>query len=448
MKPFAAVCYPLAVDGLTCRAPPSTAIQRVVKKERNCVERRGELRCELKQDSDEGIPETQEVSMKRARYLTGLLLLLAIFAPASTAQLGKTILIPAGSEEDHQLTAINAAEDPAEKLKLLEDFSKAHENDEFQVVADEQFVNFYLNAKQYDKVFEYGDKLWAVDPDNYANGVNLVRAGNEKGDFDRVFDSGEKATAILQRYKASPAPEGTEASAWEQQKTQKLEQVKENQDYIEQSMMSAAYQPKDAVKKADLLVRYAKDFPDSPNAEQALSVAAVTYQQAQGPQKMLDLANGVLAKDPNNLGMLLLLADYYSEKGTQLDKAEEYAKKVSSICDAAKKPDNVSDDDWKKQNGLKGLALSALGQVNLQKKDNLTAVKNLSSATPLVKSDPGSFARNQYRLGFAYLNLKRNAEAKQAFTDAASVNTPYKAPAEDKLRELGASRAGGGRKPT
>ncbi len=70
----------------------------------------------VKQDSDEGIPVIQEVSMKSARYLTGLLLLLAIFAPASMAQLGKTILIPAGSEEDHQLTAINAAEDPAAKL--------------------------------------------------------------------------------------------------------------------------------------------------------------------------------------------------------------------------------------------------------------------------------------------------------------------------------------------
>jgi tetratricopeptide (TPR) repeat protein len=387
--------------------------------------------------------------MKRARFLTGLLLLLAMFAPASMAQLGKSILIPAGSEEDHQLTAINAAEDPAAKLKLLEDFAKAHTDDEFQVIADEQFVNFYLNAKQYDKVFEYGEKLWAVDPDNYANGVNLVRAGNEKGDFDRVFDYGEKATAILQRYKAAPAPEGTAAEAWEQQKTQKLEQVKENQDYVEKSMLIAAYQPKDEVKKADLLVRYAKDFPDSPNAEQVLSVAAVTYQQAQGPQKMVDLANGVLAKDPNNLGMLLLLADYYSEKGTQLDKAEEYAKKVAAICDAAKKPDSVSDEDWKKQNGLKkGLALSALGQVNLQKKENLAAVKNLTSAAPLVKSDPGSYARNQYRLGFAYLNLKRNADAKQAFTDAASVNTPYKGPAEEKLKELGASKAGAGRKTT
>jgi hypothetical protein len=41
-------------------------------------------------------------------------------------------------------------------------------------------------------------------------------------------------------------------------------------------------------------------------------------------------------------------------------------------------------------------------------------------------------------LGFALLNLKRNAEAKEAFTQAASVNSPYKALAQEKLKSLAA----------
>ena len=84
----------------------------------------------------------------------------------------------------------------------------------------------------------------------------------------------------------------------------------------------------------------------------------------------------------------------------------------------------------------KGLALSALGQVNLQKKDNASAVTNLQAAAPLVKPDNFSYAKNQYRLGYAFLNLKKLPEAKQAFTDAASVNTPFKQPALDKLKAL------------
>ena len=377
--------------------------------------------------------------MARARFLTGLLLLLAILAPASTAQLGKIVPIPMGSDEAHQLEAITAATDPAEKLKLIDEFSNAHPDDDFQIIADEQYVNYYINAKQYDKAFEYGDKLWARDPGNFANGVNLVRAANEMGDTERLFAYGEKAGGILERYKAASPPPGTSADSWDQQKALKLGQEKENQDYIEQSLLGAAYQVKEPAKRADFLARFAKIFPDSPNAQRALIGAAYSYQQAKDPQKIQELANGVLAKDPNNIGMVLALADIYSEAGTQLDKAEEYAKKVGALCDAAKKPENMSAEEWKKQNDLqKGLALSALGQVSLQKKDSATAVKNLLSAAPLLKADATSYARNQYRLGYAYVNLKKKPEAIQAFTDAASVDSPYKETAAEKAKELSA----------
>ena len=164
---------------------------------------------------------------------------------------------------------------------------------------------------------------------------------------------------------------------------------------------------------------------------------------------MLEVANGLLAKDPNNLGMLLLLSDYYGEKGEQLDKAEAYAKKAITLLDTAKKPDEMTEDQWKQQTSLqKGLALSSLGQVNLQKKDNTTAVTNLKAAAPLLKADDGSYARNQYRLGFALLNLKKNAEAKEAFTQAASVNSPYKGPAQEKMKGLAGAGAAPARKKT
>jgi tetratricopeptide (TPR) repeat protein len=374
--------------------------------------------------------------MTRLRIFA-VLLFLFLFASASKAQLGKSVLIPAGSEVDHQMSAINAASDPAEKLKLIDQFAQAHADGDFAILADEQYVNYYLGAKQYDKAFEYGDKLFALDPDNYANAVNLVRAANEKGDPQHVLTYAEKAGAIIQRYKASPPPAGTTPEAWTQQKEQTLAAVKENQDYIEQSYLNAAYQLKDPVKKAESLQRFGKIFPDSPRAEQALSMSALAYQEAQNRPKMQEVANAVLAKNPDNIGMLLLLADDYSEKNEQMDKAAEYAKKAAALCDTAKKPEGVSDADWQKQITLqKGLALSALGQVNLEKKLNAQAVDNLTKAAPLLKANAVSYARNQYRLGFAYLNLKKNAEAKQAFTEAASVDSPYKGPAQDKLKGL------------
>jgi tetratricopeptide (TPR) repeat protein len=378
--------------------------------------------------------------MSYLRVFAGLLLLL-LLTPASKAQLGKSVLIPAGSEVDHQLSAINAATDPVEKLKLIDQFAQTYPEGDFAILADEQYVNYYLAAKQYDKVFEYGEKLLALDPDNYADVVNLVRAANEKGDPNRIMTYAQKSAGILERFKASPPPANTNADNWAFQKTQTLATIKENQDYIEQSFLNAAYHLQDPAKKAESLQRFAKDFPDSPHAEQALGMAAFAYQQAQNRPKMQEVATTVLAKYPDDIGMLLLLADDYSEKSEQLDKAADYAKRAAALCDSAKKPEGVSDADWQKQTTLqKGLALSALGQVYLEKKQNSQAVDSLTKAASLLKSNAVSYARNQYRLGFAYINLKRNAEAKQAFTEAASVDSPYKAPAQDKLKGLGAAK--------
>jgi len=376
--------------------------------------------------------------MSSTRILTALLLLSASLAPACKAQLGKNVMIPAGSDADHQLNAINAA-DPSQKLALIDAFAKANPEPDFQIVADEQYVNYYLNAKQYEKAFEYGEKLFALDPNNYLNAVNMVRAAAEKGDHAKLFTYGEKANSILANYKAAPPPEGTNPDDWSRIRTDKLVALRDDQDYVEEALIGGAYNAKDPAKRGDYLVRFSKMYPNTPESEQALAVAATAYLQAQNRPKMLEVANGVLAKDPDNIDVLLLLADDYSERGEQLDKADTYAKKAASLADTLKKPDNISDEEWQKKITIqKGWALSSEGQVSLQKKQSAQAVDSLSKASTLLKSNAGLYARNQYRLGFAYLNLKKTAEATKAFTEAASVDSPYRAMAEDKLSELGA----------
>jgi tetratricopeptide (TPR) repeat protein len=356
-----------------------------------------------------------------------------IAATPAAAQIGKYVPVPAGSDADHALSEINAATDPAQKLALIDKFAASAQGD-MVILADDTYVNYYLAAKNYDKAFEYGDKLFAIDPDNFANAVNMVRAASEKGDSDKLFSYGAKAADILKRYKASSVPDD--------EKKRNLENAHDNTVYVQQLVFNGAYQTQDPTKRAALLVQFAQMFPDSPYADQAMGVAAASYRQTQNTTKMIEVASGLLAKDPNNVGMLLLLADYYSEKGEQLDKAEADAKKATAALAIAKKPDGVTDEQWQQQLSLqKGLALSALGQVNIQKKNNVGAVGNLKEASPLLKSDANSYARNQYRLGYALLNLKKVPEAKQAFTEAASVDSPYKQPSLDKLKAMSGGAA-------
>jgi tetratricopeptide (TPR) repeat protein len=381
------------------------------------------------------------MKLRFAKFAVVLAILLSATG-ISAQQIGKYVPVSAGSDADRAMTEINAAGDPAQKLALIDKFAAGPGQGDMAMVADELYVNYYMAQKQYDKAFEYGDKLFAIDPGNFQNAMNMIRAASEKGDVEKLLAYGEKTQSILAAYKASPAPSGVAADIWEQQKTHTLESNRDNIRYVQQAVYNGAYQTQEPAKRADELLRFAKIFPDSDYTLTALGVAASSYQQAQNAPKMLEVANALLAKDPKNLGMLLLVSDYYGEKGEQLDKAEAYAQKAATLADSAPRPENVTEEQWTQQTALqKGLALSTLGQVNLQKKNNAQAIQNFQAAAPLLKSNEIGYARNAYRMGFAFINLRKIPEAKAAFTQAASVNSPYKQPALDKIKTLPAGPA-------
>jgi tetratricopeptide (TPR) repeat protein len=367
------------------------------------------------------------------------MLLLAAGPRAAQAQITQHVGVASGSPEDKALTEITAATDPAQKLALIDKFMTDFGKGDLERLGDELYVDYYVSQKDSAKVFEYGEKALALDPDDFEVAVTLVHTASEAGDADRMYGYAETAGAILQRYVKQPAPAGTDAASWAAERQQAIAADQDSVNYVEYTFFSTAYKVADPNARAALMVRYAAAFPDSQYTAQAELLAPVSYQQAKNYPKMLDAANALLARDPNNVDVLLLLADYYSEAGPHLNLALALAdaKQALAALGTAKKPDAVSDDDWQKQVALQtGLAWSALGQVYITQKNEAQALTAFQTAAPLLKANPENYARNQYRLGFALLNLKRDADAKQAFTEAASVDSPYRAPAQAKLAEL------------
>jgi len=376
-----------------------------------------------------------EAAMRRSSILA-LAVSVLLAAPAQ-AQIGKRILIQAGTPEDKALAQISAATERAQKLALIDKFLAEYGKGDMAIVAHELYISYYQEEKNHDKVAEYCEKLLSVDPDNFSAAVNLVRAEQEKGDQAKLFAAGERVGGILARYKARPAPEGVSPAQWQLEQTNTLADARDNITYAEYALFNSAYQTRDPAAKAALFERFLTAFPDSPYAANAQTMVAAAYQQAQNYPKMLEFARGILARDPNNTGMLLLLADHFSERGEQLDKAEEYAKKALELLASAQKPAGLADEQWQKELSLQqGLAWTSLGQVYIEHKRDAQALEVFRTAGPLLKPDPVTYARNQYRMGFALLNLKRIAEARAALTEAASINSPYRSLAQAKLHSL------------
>jgi tetratricopeptide (TPR) repeat protein len=369
------------------------------------------------------------------RAWISLLLVLAM-AGAARAQMGKSVAVPAGSQEDKALSEIYDATDSKQKLELLDKFMAEYGKGDFAVLAYQLYFSTYQADKNFDKMFETGEKLLQLDPDSFSTAVALVRAAQEKNDSAKMFDYGQRAAEILKRYKAAPAPENAPGN-WEQQKENTLKSAAEDMSYTGYTLFNAAYQTQDPAVKVALLERYATIFPDSPYTKNAEEAAVFVYQQLQNYPKMVETAQKALAAAPTNATLLLLLADYWSENGTQLDSAEANAKKALDQLAGAKKPEQVTEEQWKQQVTLqKGLAYSALGQVYVNRTRNAQAIDAFKSADPLLKSNTALYGRNLYRLGFTLAKMRRTAEAKVVLKEAIAVNSPYRALAQKTLDQI------------
>jgi tetratricopeptide (TPR) repeat protein len=381
---------------------------------------------------------SKEACMRRATFVVLLSGVLAAGVVAQT-QIGKRVSVQAGSAEDRALLAINNETDSAKKVELANKYLEEYGKGDLAIPAYELLLDHFAAQKDYERVFEYGDKILRVDPDNFSATSSMTRAAQEKGDVAKLISCGEIAGKILQRFKAAPPPEGTAADAWQKQKDSTLTAMNDQIQYLEYSLFNTGYQIKDAAQRAGFLERFLAAFPDSQYAGPAQQLVAASYQQAQNVTKMLEFASGVLARDPDNVAMLLLVADSLSEKGEQLEKAEAGAKRAYELLGKTPKPAQLTDEQWASQKALQqGLAQSALGQVYLHQKKFPQAVDALKTASPLLKADANSYGRNLYRLGFAHIQMKNTAEARKALTEAVSVESPYKPYAQDLLTKLSA----------
>src|SRR5271163_1237764 len=90
------------------------------------------------------------------------------FAAPVAAQIGKTVSVAEGTDEDKALTEIYAAPEGPAKIALLDKFTADYGKGDLELLADQLYVQSYLAQKNYAKVYEYGEKALKLDPDSFS----------------------------------------------------------------------------------------------------------------------------------------------------------------------------------------------------------------------------------------------------------------------------------------
>ena len=187
-----------------------------------------------------------------------------------------------------------------------------------------------------------------------------------------------------------------------------------------------------AAKKIQLGEQFMQKYPSSRYAEAIFSTLTKAYFDQQQMDKMFASGDKALALNPNDVTVLVLIGwviphsynpdDPNAEQ--RLTKAQNYEKQALELLATMPKPDNLTDDQFVKAKAAATLqAHSGLGLVYFRRQSFAESATELRQATETTGPDPADL----YVLGIDLEQLKRFAEAADAYQKCAQISGPLQA---------------------
>ena len=183
----------------------------------------------------------------------------------------------------------------------------------------------------------------------------------------------------------------------------------------------------------------------SPKSEYVGKLAGrylAALQQAGQGDKVGPAADKILQGDPNNMDALLAAANFNMEH-QDLDKSLAFAGKLTQLLQTAKKPDEMSDADWKKKkDSMLAVAYWIQGLDYYTKKDYAQSDKVLRQALPLVQDNKQLLGSVTFHLGVSNYELAKAGNKPLmkdalAFTEqSAGIPGPLQAQATENIKTI------------
>ena len=367
--------------------------------------------------------------MRIARHL---LLCGIVFSCVTSWSQNTKIVIPAGTPEDKELTAIAAEPDAQKRISMYEDFAKKYESNKAAVAyADLQLSQQYAAVSDNARALEYGDKALALYPNDLDIVVSQINIAQATKNYGRVVDYAVQGGAIFNSIASQPKPADVSDADWKARIANEQEDARSSYEYVETAAYNAVASEQDAAKRMSDIEKFTPAFPKSKFNDQISQLALYSLQQLNQPQRLEAYGEKALAANPDSIPTLLMMANAYAEDAKQGSKAIAYANKVIALTGNSSDP---------KSKLAAGVAHSTIGYTYLKEEKLVPAVAELRTAVGMLQEDPQAEQAALFRLGYAYAKQNRRTDSIAALQKAVAIDGPYQGPAKEMLGKV--SKAG------
>lgn len=347
-----------------------------------------------------------------------------------------------GTPDGAMVSSIQKESDPAKKQAMLQDFVQKFPDSHLAGWAWAQLQAAFLQAQDYDKTIEAGEKSLAAAPDNVEVAYNNLKAAEAKNDPDGVM----KWAAVTSQA-ARKEIAGAKPGAGDQARVDYAKQV---DTYTEYSIYAAALKTGDPSKIVALTESLEKRNPDSPYLSKAYGLYLNALRSTKQNEKAGAAAIRKLQRDPANEDALFVAAEYSMEQ-KDTDKTLLYSTKLNQVMQSKAKPEELPDPDWqKKKQTLLALGFWMQGAAYNTQTHYGDADKALRQALPLAKNDNRLLPMVLFQLGVADFQLGKSSKNTAMIKDAlnfskqsAALSSPVQIEAQNNVKAITKALGGG-----
>jgi tetratricopeptide (TPR) repeat protein len=345
----------------------------------------------------------------------------------------RPLVIDPNSQEGFLLELIQAENNAATKLVLLERFVNQFPKFESMDSVYADLQTLYMESQQYDKAIATGEKLLTLDPQDIECARRTLEVAQQKKDAALIKQWNERLQTLAQSLATSEQPKSPEDVQVWQDRVNLARQLVGSEEY---ALYKKAFDTSDPRRKVELLDQLQRQFPNGLYSKQTQLLYFLAYRQMGDTAKAFSLGERILERDQTHEDVLLVVAETLFRSKADSRRVLSYSNRILELMGSKPKPAGLSDGEWGRQKApYIGMAYSMIGGVYLNQEQYPLADKTLRQALSMLQGlghEPQLAAVLSY-LGWANYKMKNYSEATRFYTQCMAISSSYQ---ESAIRNL------------